>query len=91
MASLTVRVQPGARRSGFVGWYGDQPKLAVTSPPVDGAANAEAQRVLADAFRLRPRQVRLITGSSSRTKRFELDGVDDTAVAEALARLIDPR
>ncbi len=88
MARLVVRVRPGARRSGFTGWYGDHPKLAVAAPPVDGAANDECVRVIATTFGVRPRDVRLVIGAASRTKHFEIDGVDDAEVAGALDRLI---
>ena len=39
MGRLSVRVQPGARRTDFAGWYGELPKIAVAAPPVEGAAN----------------------------------------------------
>ncbi len=88
MARLTVRVRPGARRSGFTGWYGDHPKLAVAAPPVDGAANDECRRFLAASFGVRPRDIRLVLGASSRTKHFEIDGLDDADLAASLDRLI---
>lgn len=82
MGRVHVRVQPGARRTGFNGWYGELPKLAVAAPPVDGAANEEAVRALAKLLGLRPRQVRLVGGAASRTKRFEIDGWDTDSLAE---------
>lgn len=88
MARLTVRVQPGARRSKFVGWYGDHPKLAVAAPPVDGAANEAARRLIAQEFGVRPRQVRLVLGAASRTKHFEIDGVDEDAVRACIDGLL---
>ena len=88
MARLVVRVQPGARRSGFTGWYGDHPKLAVAAPPVDGAANDECRTVLGKAFGVRPRDVRLVIGAASRTKHFEIDGLDEDELAATLASLI---
>lgn len=91
MGRLTVRVQPGARRSGFVGWFGDAPKLAVTAPPVGGAANDEARAVIAAAFGVRPRQVRLVIGGASRTKHFEIDGVDSTAIERRIAEVLAGR
>jgi uncharacterized protein YggU (UPF0235/DUF167 family) len=84
VARLTVRVQPGARRTGFVGWFGDHPKLAVAAPPVDGAANDEARRWLAELFGVRPRHVRLLVGAASRTKHFEIDGLDDASVQRSV-------
>jgi uncharacterized protein (TIGR00251 family) len=88
MARLTVRVQPGARRTAFTGWYGDHPRLAIAAPPVGGAANDEACRFLARTFDVRARDVRVVVGAAARTKHFVIDGLTDEAVADALARLI---
>jgi uncharacterized protein (TIGR00251 family) len=85
MGRLVVRVQPGARRSGFAGWFGDLPKVAVAAAPVDGAANDELIRTVAGFFGLRPRQVRLVGGAASRTKRLEVDGLTDAEIAVAVA------
>lgn len=85
MARLVVRVQPGARRSGFVGWYGDHPKLAVTAPPQDGAANDEVVRLVAQVLGLRARQVRIVGGATSRTKRLEIDGLSERELADVVA------
>jgi len=74
-ARLHLRVQPGAHQTRFVGWYGDLPKLAVAAPPVDGAANREVVSALAKMLGVRPRQVRLVSGATSRSKRFEIDGL----------------
>ena len=90
MARLVVRVQPGARRTGFVGWFGDLPKVAVTAPPVDGAANEALERELAKMLGLARRSVRLIGGASSRTKRFEVDGLDGPEIAQLIESL-NPR
>ena len=88
MARLHVRVQPAARRSGFVGWYGELPKFAVAEPPVDGDANEAAIRTIAKTLGLRPRQVRLVGGAASRTKRVEIDGIEHDEIIELLESLI---
>ena len=90
MARLHVRVQPGARRTQFAGWYGDVPKLAVAAPPVDGAANEAAVAALAELFGLRKRQVRLVGGAASRSKRFEVEGLTPDQLSERLLEL-NPR
>lgn len=89
-ARLHVRVQPGARRTGFAGWYGDIPKLAVSAPPVDGAANAAVVAALARMLGVRERQVRLVGGAASRSKRFDIEGITVEQLAERLAEL-NPR
>jgi hypothetical protein len=82
---LAVRVQPGARRDALIGRLdnGDW-KLAVTAPPEDGRANTAVEALLAALLGLRPRQVRVTRGASSRQKSVEVEGL---AAAEAEARL----
>lgn len=87
MTRLTVRVQPGARATKFTGWYGDHPRLAVAAPPVGGAANEEATRAIADWLGVPRRAVRLVIGAKSRTKHFDIDGIDDEAVAARLREI----
>jgi uncharacterized protein len=88
MGRLHVRVQPGARRTAWIGWFGDLPKLAVAAPPVDGAANMAVIDAIAVCLGVRPRHVRLIGGATSRTKRFEIDGLDDDEIRAILERSI---
>jgi len=67
-SSFVVRVQPGASRSGVVGEQAGVLRLRVCSPPVDGRANAEVVAVLAEVLGLRPRQIEVVSGQTSRTK-----------------------
>ncbi len=88
MGRLHVRVQPGARRSAFAGWFGDLPKLAVAAPPVGGAANDEVIRLLSRLLDVPARTVRIVGGATARTKRLEIDGLEHD---EMIARLADRR
>ncbi|MDJ0767549.1 MAG: DUF167 domain-containing protein [Ilumatobacter sp.] len=85
MARLVVRVRPGARRTGFVGWFGDIPKLAVSARPEGGEANEEVVRAVARACGLRPRDVRLVGGAASRTKRLDVEGLTTAELAVRIA------
>jgi len=80
MGRLHLRVQPGARRTAFTGWYGNLPKLSVAAPPVDGAANEAVVSAVARALGVRTRQVRLVGGERSRTKRLDVEGLSDEEV-----------
>lgn len=90
MTRLVLRAQPGARREGFSGWFGDLPKYAVRAGAVDGAANEAIERGLAAALGLPRRSVRLIGGGASRTKRFEVDGIDRARLDRVIEEL-NPR
>jgi uncharacterized protein YggU (UPF0235/DUF167 family) len=55
-------------------------EVQVRARPIDGAATAAAERVLAEALGLRPRQVRVVRGATSRDKLVEVsDPPDDLA------------
>jgi uncharacterized protein YggU (UPF0235/DUF167 family) len=47
-------------------------EVRVRARPVDGAATAAAERVLAEALGLRRRQVRVVRGATSRAKLVEI-------------------
>ncbi|CAB4364293.1 unannotated protein [freshwater metagenome] len=67
---VAVRVLPGASAAKLVGMHGDELKIKVCSPPLDGRANAEVEAVLAAACGLRPRDVTLVAGHTSRSKQL---------------------
>jgi uncharacterized protein YggU (UPF0235/DUF167 family) len=65
------------------GSYSDALVVAVTAPAVAGRATKAALAALADALGCRTRDIRLVSGASSRTKIIEIP--DD--LAERVARL----
>lgn len=71
---LTVHVQPGAKRTGAAGLHGDALKIRLAAPPVDGQANEALIAFLAEAFGVPKRQVELISGHASRSKRVRVIG-----------------
>jgi uncharacterized protein (TIGR00251 family) len=86
---LDVRVQPGAGRSAVVGRHGDALKLRIGAPPVEGRANAAALVFLAETFDVRPAAVTLLSGQTSRSKRIQIDGVDEATATRVIDRLLD--
>ena len=84
-ARITVRVTPRAARNEIDGWSEDGTlRVHVTAAPTDGKANAAVLRLIAKTLGIPARDVRLISGSMSRTKIVEIDG---PSVAEVRARL----
>lgn len=75
---LWLRVQPGASRSRLVGMHGERLKVALQAPPVDGKANDELIRYLAEILDLPRARLELASGASSRDKRV------DVAAAKAM-------
>jgi len=72
---LVVQVQPRAARSEVAGWHGEALKLRLAAPPVDGAANQELVRYLAERLGLRRADVQLLSGRGGRRKRVEILGL----------------
>lgn len=79
-------MKPGASRGGVGGARGDRLVVAVNARAVDGAATEAALAAVADAFGVRRRDVRLVTGATSRDKVVEIE-VEDDALARATERL----
>ncbi len=73
---VRLRVSPGAKITELQGTYGaEAPKLRVTAPPVDGRANAEAWRYLADFAGVASSEARVVPGLSGRDKTVFVGGV----------------
>jgi uncharacterized protein len=72
---LALYIQPKASKNGFRGQHGDELKLAITSPPVDGKANTAVIAYLADFFKLNKKSVSIKSGVQSRHKRCTLTGI----------------
>ncbi len=74
---LALHVQPGGSRTEITGTHGTardaRLKLRLAAPPVDGKANAELLRFLAQAFGVPLRQVVLVRGATSRQKSVRID------------------
>ncbi|MFH5806209.1 DUF167 domain-containing protein [Alienimonas sp. DA493] len=84
MATLSVKVVPGASRSAVVGWLGEALKVRVAAPPERGKANAAVLALLAEALDVPERAVALVAGPASPRKTIRVEGLSD---AEARRRL----
>jgi uncharacterized protein (TIGR00251 family) len=85
---LPVRAQPGARKAGVLGEQAGALKVAVTAPPEDGRANKALVEALREALGLKRSQVELLSGATSRDKRFLIRGVRGPELAARLAGLL---
>ena len=83
-ALLCVHAQPRASRAEIAGLHGAALKIRVPGAPVDGQANAELQRFLADALGVSRSAVELVRGATGRQKQFLIRGLPP---AEAARRL----
>ncbi|MBF0610011.1 MAG: YggU family protein [Magnetococcales bacterium] len=82
--TLQVRVQPRASRNQVTGLHGDRLKIALTAPPVDGAANEALREFLAKELALPKSQIQILRGESSREKTLRLTAADSPMVRQKL-------
>jgi len=82
--TLTLHIQPGAKKTEVVGLHGDALKIRLAAPPVDGKANAALIGFVAERLGLAKSAVSLRSGQTSRRKVLEVIG----APADAAQRLL---
>jgi uncharacterized protein (TIGR00251 family) len=72
---LSIHVRPRSSRSAILGVREGELDVSLTSPPVDGAANAELLMMLARALDVRRGDLSIALGMSSRSKVIDVNGV----------------
>lgn len=79
--TLKVRVVPRASRSEIVGAHDGALRVRLVAPPVDGAANEELIRTLAQAFKVARTAIEIIAGHTSKLKTVRVAGLEPAALA----------
>jgi uncharacterized protein (TIGR00251 family) len=79
-------VVPRASATAVAGRHGDAVRIRVAAPPVDGAANAELVRFMAQHLGVSRGAVTIARGQSSRSKTVTIEGI---STHDALARLLE--
>jgi uncharacterized protein (TIGR00251 family) len=82
---IQVLVQPRAARNEVVGVQGEELKIRLTSPPVEGAANRLCCDYLAGLCGVPRSCVTLLAGQRSRHKRLHVQGLDLAGARKILA------
>lgn len=72
--TLTLHVQPGARKSEIVGLHGDALKIRISAPAVDNKANAALMEFLCEALNVPKSAVVIRHGATGRRKVVEITG-----------------
>lgn len=84
---LNVYVQPRASRNQVCGIIGNELKIRITSPPVDGAANKLCREFFADLFDVAKSSVEIISGETGRHKRLRIIGTHPGQFSRHIAAL----
>ena len=70
---LALRIQPRAKEDAFGEPLGDELRVRLRAPPVDGKANARLIAFLAETFGVPQRQVELVSGAHARSKVLRIE------------------
>jgi len=81
---IIVHVAPRARRTEVAGRHGDGIRVRIAAPPVNGAANAELTRFLAERLGVPRRAVAIVSGTGGRRKIVEIAGLATGAAIHTL-------
>lgn len=80
MAKIVLYCQPGAKQTQLMGTHDGKPKIQLKAPPVDGEANKALIAFVAQRCGVSKSAVTIEQGSSGRTKRVAVEGMDDGAL-----------
>jgi uncharacterized protein (TIGR00251 family) len=87
---LPVWARPGSKENELVDEHNGALRVAVTARPEGGRANESIIRVLADGLNLRIQQIALLSGASSRSKRFLIQGIRAEDLISRIEAALDP-
>lgn len=82
---VSVRVKPGASRTRVGGEYDGALIVAVQERAVDGKATDAVLRAVAEVLNLRPYEVTLVSGETSRNKVLEVPDISAHKLPALLA------
>ena len=83
-ATIVLHVVPRARVTEVAGRHGDAIRIRLAAPPVDGAANEELRRFLAERLGVARGSVTIVRGATGRRKTVTVDGMTVERAERAL-------
>ncbi len=78
--TFEVRVAPRASRNAIIGIYEGVLKVALTAPPVEGAANDALRKLFAKTLGVPKSNIEIIRGKRARNKQVRIQGVSREAL-----------
>ncbi|MEA1958277.1 MAG: DUF167 domain-containing protein [Chloroflexota bacterium] len=82
--TLTIQVQPNARRNEVLGFTEGILRLKIAAPPVEGKANKEGISYLSKVLDVAKSGITIERGHTSRTKVISIEGMDRERLYERI-------
>jgi len=73
---IPLKVSAGASKTKIIGLYGSALKVAVNAPHEQGKANQALIRLMEKSLGVSKKQIKIITGQTSKIKIVEIIGID---------------
>lgn len=86
MGRIKFRVIPKSSHTEFAGEYADALKVKLSSPPIDGRANAELVKFLSKKLDVPKSAISIVSGDTARDKTLEIEGMDRARALELLSK-----
>ena len=81
---FSVKATPRARATAVAGFHGDEVRIRLAAPPVEGRANSELIRFLSETLSIPPSRVELVGGAGSAHKHIRVTGLTPSDVRQRL-------
>lgn len=78
---ITIKISPNSSKCEFIR-NGEEWKLKITAPPVDGKANKAVIEFLSKTFKVPKTYFEIIKGETSKEKTILIKNIDTTKVEE---------
>ena len=69
---LSVKIIPNAKTSEVVGWEGKVLKVRISAPAIEGKANKELVRFIAELCDCAPSEIEILKGMGSKQKMLDV-------------------
>lgn len=84
---LSIRAVPGSKRSQVVGFMDDGSlKIKIKAKPIEGKANKEIIKLLADILKINENDLEITSGQTSRRKIIKIDNKPSNLINEILLK-----
>jgi uncharacterized protein (TIGR00251 family) len=84
--SITLQVQPRARKTEIVGVHGESLKVKVAAQPIDGEANEELIRFFSKFLEVPKANLAIRVGGQSKHKILDVEGVSASELTQLLIK-----
>ena len=81
---IDVWITANAGRNEVIGWRDGRLKIKVKAPAVEGKANEELLRFLAERLQVRRREIGIERGETAKSKLIWVEGIDQAQFFERL-------